>query len=121
MAQATSPATFSQRMRWNDRIKPLLIAVVLILVAAWAGTTLVAPRMAASQPHYMPAAFASLPTGAVMVTNPNGASDLLPVRIADTGPTRASGFAGVGEQAMGSTVLLYTLTRETTGRASYSV
>ena len=121
MAQATAPVPFATRIRWNDRIKPLLIAAVLVAGAGWFGSNVLAPRVAAAQPNFLPETFASLPTGSVMLTNPDGSAALLPVRIADTGPARAAGFKGVGEQAMANAFVLYPLTRETTARTSYAV
>ena len=121
MAQATAPVPFATRIRWNDRIKPFLVVVVLVAVAGWFGANVIAPRVAASQPHFLPEAFASLPSGSVLLTNPDGSAALLPVRIADTSTARATGFKGVGERAMENTFVFYPLARETTARTSYAV
>ncbi len=119
MAQAVAPVSFAQRIQWEERIKPALIILVFAAAAYALGAFVMAPRTAAQQPTFLPAAFAALPTGAVHFVHEDGTSALLPVRIADTAQARSLGFKGVGEQALENTFLLYPLTRETTVRTSY--
>jgi uncharacterized membrane protein (UPF0127 family) len=121
MAQSVATQSFADRIRWNDRIKPAIIALAVGGLGYLIGAYWVAPRMAAQQPHYVPAAYAALPSGAVTVVHADGTAALLPVRIADTSATREVGFRNVGEQAFDNTFLLYGLTRETTARTSYAV
>lgn len=121
MAQATASVSFSERIKWNDRVKPALIVLVIAAIAYLVGTYMMAPRIAANQPTFLPTAFATLPTGSVFVLNADGSGALLPVRIADTSAARNLGFKGVGEQALDNAFLLYPLARETTARTSYSV
>jgi uncharacterized membrane protein (UPF0127 family) len=97
-------------------IKRAAIAAVFFL----AGLYIVAPMLQARQPSYLPQAYLSLPLGAVTVMNAEEVGALLPVRIAETSQARNQGFKGVGEQAMDHEYLLYTLTRPTTSRATYS-
>ncbi len=121
MAQATATVTFAERIKWNERLKPALIVLVIAAIAYLLGTYVMAPRMAANQPTYLPLTYAALPTGSVFVLNEDGSGALLPVRIADTSAARNLGFKGVGEQALDNAFLLYPLARETTARTSYSV
>jgi uncharacterized membrane protein (UPF0127 family) len=117
----TTPVSFADRIQWDKRVKPALIALAIGAVGYLVGTYYMAPRTAALQPTFMPAAFAALPSGLVMLTLEDGATALLPVRIADTGPARDLGFRQVGEQAFANSFLLYSLVREVTTRSSYSV
>lgn len=116
-----SPRSFADRIMWDKRIKPALIALAVGGIGYLIGAYYVAPRMAAAQPTYMPTAYAGLPSGAVAVTLVDGGTALLPVRIADTGTARDLGLRNVGEQALANSFLLYVLTREVTTRATYSV
>jgi len=121
MATSTAPISFAERIKWNERIKPALIVLAIAAVAYLIGANMVAPRIAANQVNYMPAAFAALPTGAVYMVHEDGTGALLPVRVAATSAARDQGFRGVGEQALENTFLLYPLARETTARVSYNV
>jgi uncharacterized membrane protein (UPF0127 family) len=121
MATIATPVSFADRIQWDKRVKPALIALAVGAIGYLIGAYYVAPRAAAQLPTYMPTAYAALPSGLVVLTIEEGASALLPVRIADTGPARDLGFRQVGEQAFTNTFLLYTLVREVTTRSSYSV
>ena len=121
MVDTAARTSFSDRIQWNQRIKPALIVLVIAALAYAIGAFYMGPRTAATQPTYLPVAFAALPTGSVLLTNPDGTAALLPVRIADTTTARSAGFRGVGEQALVNAFLLYPLARETTTRTSYSV
>ena len=121
MAQATATLSFADRIKWNERIKPALIVLVIAAIAYLVGAYMMAPRMAAQQPSYLPVEYATLPLGSVFVMNADGSAALLPVRVAATSAARNLGFKGVGEQALENTFLFYPLARETTARTSYSV
>jgi uncharacterized membrane protein (UPF0127 family) len=119
MAQAVAAKSFAERIQWDQRVKPALITLAIAAVAYAVGTYMMAPRIAANQASYLPAAFAALPAGAVLVTHADGSAALLPVRVADTADSRNAGLKGVGAEALTSTLLLYSLTRETTNRQTY--
>lgn len=119
MAQTVAPIGFAQRIKWNERIKPALIVLVVAAIAYAVGAFVMAPRTALQQPTHLPTAFAALPTGSVHFVHADGTSALLPVRIADTVQARGAGFKDVGEQALDNVFLLYALPRETTARTSY--
>jgi hypothetical protein len=121
MTTLATPVSFADRIQWDKRIKPALILVVVAALGYAIGAYIVAPRAAAQLPTYLPAAYAALPNGLVLLTAEEGAGALLPVRIADTSTARDLGFRQVGEQAFTNTFMLYTLAREVTSRASYSV
>jgi uncharacterized membrane protein (UPF0127 family) len=121
MATIATPVSFADRIMWDKRIKPALIALAVGGIGYLIGAFYVAPRTAAELPNYLPPAFAALPTGAVVLTVENGTTAMLPVRIAETGTARDLGFRHVGEQAFANSFLLYALTREVTTRSSYSV
>ena len=121
MATIATPVSFADRIMWDKRIKPALIALAVGGIGYLIGAFYVAPRTAAAMPSYLPPAYAALPTGAVGVTVEGGTTALLPVRIAETSAARDLGFRNVGEQAFANSFLLYTLTREVTTRTSYSV
>jgi uncharacterized membrane protein (UPF0127 family) len=121
MAQATASVSFADRIKWNERLKPALIVLVIAAIAYLVGANMIAPRTFANQPTFLPAAYATLPLGSMFIMNADGSAALLPVRIADTSAARNLGFKGVGEQALDNTFLLYPLARETTARTSYSV
>ncbi|MBW6454408.1 MAG: hypothetical protein K0A98_00850 [Trueperaceae bacterium] len=121
MATIATPVSFAERIKWDQRIKPALIALAVGGIGYLIGAFYVAPRTAAELPNHLPPAFAALPTGSLVLTLEDAGTVLLPVRIADTSTTRDLGFRLVGEQASANTFLLYTLTREVTTRTSYSV
>lgn len=121
MANTTASTSFRDRIQWDTRVKPALVVIVIAAIAYAVGAFFVGPRNAEALPTHMPAAFAALPTGSVLLTNPDGDTALLPVRVADTTTARSVGFRGVGEQALVNAFLLYPLPRETTTRTSYSV
>ena len=121
MVDNAARISFADRIQWNQRVKPTLIVLVIAALAYAIGAFYMAPRTAATQPTYLPVTFAALPTGSVLLTNPDGTGALLPVRIADTTAARSAGFRGVGDQALVNAFLLYPLARETTTRTSYSV
>jgi uncharacterized membrane protein (UPF0127 family) len=121
IATPAKPASFADRIQWDKRIKPALVALAIGAVGYLIGAYYVAPRAAVQLPTHLPAAYAALPNGLVALTAEDGTRALLPVRIADTSAARDLGFRGVGEQAFTNTFLFYTLTREVTTRASYSI
>lgn len=121
MANTAATVSFRDRIRWDSFVKPALAVVAIAAVAYAIGAFVMGPRNAEALPTHLPPAFAALPTGSVLLTNPDGSTALLPVRVADTTTARSLGFRGVGEQAMAGAFLLYPLARETTTRASYSV
>lgn len=121
MSTIASPVSFADRIQWDKRIKPALVMLAIGALGYVIGAYFIAPRAAMQMPTHMPAAYAALPNGFVVLTAEGGAGALLPVRIADTSTARDLGFRQVGEQAFTNTFLLYTLTRETTARASYSI
>jgi uncharacterized membrane protein (UPF0127 family) len=121
MATISTPVSFAERIQWDKRVKPALIALAVGAVGYLIGVYYVAPRTAVQAPTYVPPAYAALPSGLVVLTLEDGTSALLPVRIADTGAARDLGFRRVGEQAFQNTFMLYTLVREVTTRSSYSV
>jgi|GEM_PF-788701 len=121
MATPTASISFLERIRWESVVKPALIVVAIAAIAYAVGAFVVGPRNAEALPTHLPSAFAALPTGSVLLTNPDGTTALIPVRIADTTTARSLGFRGVGEQALANAFMLYPLARETTARTSYSV
>jgi uncharacterized membrane protein (UPF0127 family) len=121
MATLSTPVSFADRIQWDKRVKPALIALAVGAVGYLIGAYYVAPRAAVQLPTHVPVAYAALPSGLVVLTLEDGASALLPVRIADTGPARDLGFRQVGEQAFANTFMLYALAREVTTRSSYSI
>lgn len=121
MTQATAKKSFSERIGWETRLRPLLAKLVILSVGFLAGLYIVAPVMAGRQADHLPAAFLAMPQGVVQIANADGSGGLLPVRMADKSSNRGIGFRGVGEQALDNQFLLYVLTRPTSNRASYSV
>lgn len=113
--------SFAERIHWEDRLRPALIALLLIALGIAAGAYLLAPRQQRARDTYLPSAFLQLPIGVVQVVSGEAPGALLPVRVADTSSARAIGFAGVGERAAANQFLLYALTRETASRASYGL
>lgn len=121
MAQATASLPLSERLHWDDRIKPWLIRLIFAGFGLLVGLYILAPMQARAGEAYLPASFVKLPTGIVQLTTAEGTSVLLPVRIADTSEARTNGFKGVGPGALDNTFLLYALSRETSSRASYTL
>lgn len=121
MTQTATSKSFRDRIDWDGRIKPLLTTLLFVALAFLAGLYIAAPVRAARQPAHLPASYLAMPLGAVQVTNPDGSSALLPVRVADTSAARLAGLKGVGPRALDNQFLLYGLTRPTTSRTSYSV
>jgi uncharacterized membrane protein (UPF0127 family) len=121
MANTTASTSFRDRIQWDQRIKPALVVIVIAAITYAIGAFVVGPRNAQALPTHIPSAFAALPTGSVLLINPDGDTALLPVRVADTTTARSLGFRDVGEQALDNAFLLYPLPRETTARTSYSV
>ena len=121
MATIATPVSFADRIQWDKRIKPALVALAIGALGYAIGAFYVAPRAAVQSPTHVPAAYAALPNGLIQLTAEDGTGALLPVRIADTSAARDLGFRTVGVQAFTNTFMLYTLAREVTTRASYSV
>lgn len=120
MAQAAARRPFADRIGWNAHIKPWLVRAAIAAVFLLIGAYLVAPLLQARRPNHLPASFLALPAGVVSVTTLDGSSALLPVRIAGTSSARGDGLRGVGEDALDGEFVLYALSRETSGRASYA-
>jgi len=95
---------------------------MLVIAAAtyFVAINMVAPRIDAARPDYLPESFLKLPLGHVLLTSAE-AGALLPVRLAETTTQRSVGFRDVGEQAVVNQFLLYVPSRATTSRTSYSV
>lgn len=106
--------------KWGEQAKTWGFRAVIAAVFFLAGLYIAAPMVQARQASFLPQAYLSLPLGTVSVSNGEEVGALLPVRIADTSQARSQGFSGVGERAMEQEFLLYTLTRPTTSRATYS-
>lgn len=113
-------ASLAQRIRWNDVIAPWLVRVLFLGLGVLIGMYFLAPRQQRASDTYLPSAFAALPTGVITFVTEGGAAASLPVSIADTTAARNLGFAGVGSSALNNQLLLYSLARETTARATYS-
>lgn len=120
MAHATAKPTFSERLHWEDRIKPWLIRLLFAALGLLIGLYILAPMQTRAGDAYLPDTFTAIPTGIIEMTSVEGPNVLLPVRIADSSTTRASGFKGVGPVALDNTFLLYAQSRETT-RSTYSL
>lgn len=120
MTDTAIKPSFAQRIRWDTRIKPGLFAVAIAAVAYLVGVYMVAPRIDAAQPDYLPESFLDLPLGHITLATGEGAA-LLPVRLAETTSQRSVGFRDVGEAAIDNQFLLYVPSRATTARTSYSV
>lgn len=112
---------FSERIHWDQRLKPWLKTLVIAAIAFLVALYIVAPQMAARQANFLPNDYLSLSTGQVQLSNADGTAALLPVRLAETSSQRRAGFNGVGEDAIDNQFLMYVLSRPTTSRASYSV
>lgn len=121
MTDTTARKSFADRIRWNERVRPLLTKTVILAFGFVAGLYVAAPVLAARQANHLPASFLAMPQGVVEVLSQEGEGALLPVRLADSSSHRGIGFRGVGEQALDNQFMLYVLTRPTTNRASYSV
>lgn len=120
MARAAAKPSIAERIKWDTRIKPLLVIVAVAAVTYMIALYMVAPRMDAARADHLPESFLSLPLGHVMIeAGDTGA--LLPVRMAETSSQRSVGFRDVGEAAMDNQFLLYVPARATTSRTSYSV
>lgn len=118
---ANSKKSFSERIQWDQRLKPWLKTLVIAGIAFLIALYIVAPRMAAQQADFLPSSYLSMPTGQVQLAGAEGAMTVLPVRLAETSSQRRAGFNGVGEDAIDNQFLMYVLARPTTSRASYSV
>ncbi len=120
MARAAERPSITERIKWDTRIKPLLVITAVAAVAYLVALYMIAPRMDAARADYLPESFLNLPLGHVLIeAGDTGA--LLPVRMAETSSQRSVGFRDVGEAAMDNQFLLYAPTRATTSRTSYSV
>lgn len=120
MTDVAVKPSLAERIHWDTRIKPTLITLVIAAAAYLIGVYMVAPRIAAAQPDYLPESFLSLPLGHVTLTTAEGGA-LLPVRLAETTTQRSVGFRDVGETAIDNQFLLYVPSRATTARTSYTV
>lgn len=120
MTQAASKPTLMERLHWNDFFKPWLVRLVFVGLGLLIGLYILAPQQARAGDSYLPSDFTDIPTGSVQFTNPEGASSLLPVRIADSNTQRGNGFNNVGTIALNNSFLLYAQTRETTRASSYN-
>lgn len=120
MASTASSRSFGEKIHWDTVVRPWLVRLAFAAVAFVIGLYIVAPMVAARQANALPATYLALPLGAVEVVNAEGAGALLPVRMASTTQARSQGFRGVGEDAMDGEIMLYSLSRATTSRATYS-
>ncbi|MFO7543963.1 MAG: DUF192 domain-containing protein [Trueperaceae bacterium] len=111
----------AQRLRWNDIIAPWLIRLAFLGVGILIGMYMLAPRQTRASDTYLPPAYVALPNGVVQIVNADGVVARLPVKVADTAAARNLGFANVGYSAIDNQLLLYTLTRETSARVTYSM
>src|SRR5690606_33604623 len=119
-ATMSSPS-LAQRLRWNDLILPWIMRLAFLGVGILIGLYILAPRQVQASDAHLPAAYMALPNGVVQFANPDGLASSLPLKLADTVAARNVGFAGVGTAALDNQLLLYALTRETTGRVTYTM
>lgn len=120
MASTTASNSSNRQERWSQLARTWLGRITIAAVFFLAGLYIAAPQMQQRQATYLPQAFANLPLGAVAVMQEDGTGALLPVRVANTQAHRTQSFRGVGEEAMENQFILYSLTRATTSRATYS-
>lgn len=121
MTNATLTAPSGRMDALMERVRPLLTWLAIAAVAFLLGAFVFAPVRNRAQPTHLPASYVALPTGVITLQGEEGASALLPVRIADTSQARMIGFAEVGEAALANQFLLYGQNRQSTGRSSYTV
>ena len=121
MTKATAKVTLSERLHWNDFIKPWLVRLLFVGIGLLIGLYILAPQQTRAGESYLPDTFTNMPTGSIQVTNLEGVNTFLPVRIADTTTFRSNSFRGVGPVALDNSFLLYALTRETSRQTSYQL
>ena len=119
-ATMTSPS-LAQRLRWNDLILPWLVRLAFLGLGVLIGLYILAPRQARAGENYLPAAYVALPNGVAGFAIAEGVTTSLPLKLADSVAARNIGFTGVGGLALDNQLLLYALTRETTGRVTYAM
>lgn len=97
--------------KWGQRAKLALISAILIGIGFVVGAYMVAPTMAKGQEGYLPTIVSQMPVKVIQLTNPDGSTTLLPVRIAGTTAARNAGLREVGSSALDNLLLLYVHTR----------
>jgi uncharacterized membrane protein (UPF0127 family) len=122
MTQATAKPSpsISERLHWNDFIKPWIVRLVFVGLGILIGLYILAPQQARAGSSFLPSTFTDIPTGVVQFTNAEGLTSLLPIRIAGNSSQRTQGFNNVGTIALDNSFLLYEQSRETTRPSSYT-
>ncbi|MBC7093827.1 DUF192 domain-containing protein [Candidatus Bipolaricaulota bacterium] len=106
---------------WRRMAKFAALVVLVAGVAFLVGLYGVAPSLARGGDAYVPAALAAMPPAVVQVTNPDGTTALLVVRLAETADARTAGLRGVGLRVLDAKLLLYAHPREQTVRTTYNM
>ena len=119
MTQENPKVTLSDRLHWNDFIRPWLMRLLFIGIGVVIGLYILAPQRVRASERYLPESFSTIPVGNVQFTNADGVNAFLPVRIADTSTSRNNNFRGVGPIALDNGFVLFAQTRETTRQTSY--
>ena len=121
MAQATRTMTMSERIHWNDFIRPWLVRLIFAGLGLLVGLYILGPQRTRTSESYVPASYSAIPFGVAQFTGSDGVNILLPVRLADSSTTRSSGFNDVGPAAVGNAFVLYAQSRETTRTTTYDM
>ncbi len=121
MTQAAAKLSLSERLHWNDFIKPWLVRLIFVGIGLVVGLYLLAPRQARAGDRYLPETYTAIPTGLVQLTDLEGVTTFLPVRIASTNIDRTNSFRDVGPIALDNNFVLLAQTRETTRATSYQL
>ncbi len=119
MTQENSSVTLSERLHWDDFIKPWLMRLLFIGIGVVIGFYILAPQQTRASERYLPDSFITIPVGNVQFANAEGSNAFLPVRIADTSTARNNNFKGVGPIALDNGFVLFAQTRETSRQTSY--
>ena len=113
--------TNAVRGRWIRSVLIGITVVATVGVAFAIGAFAVGPNLAKSAGGYIPTAVLNMPLGLLSVTDQDGNSITLQVRIAETPEARRAGLANVGVKALDATMLLYAQPKITTGRVTYTL
>ncbi len=106
---------------WRKITKLITLALAVAGVTFLVGLYGISPYFQRGAETYIPATVAAMPASLITVTNPDGSSAMLLVRLANTADARTAGLRQVGPAALTTTVLLYDPTREMTSRATYNM
>lgn len=106
---------------WRGMVKFTILVVLVAGAAFLVGLYGVAPSLARGGDAYVPAALAAMPPAVVQMTNPDGTTALLIVRLAETADARTAGLREVGPRVLDGKLVLYAHPREQTVRTTYNM